>query len=321
MPHMNMPGSSFFCFAQKPNFNVIAGNDICVVQRCCTAPQFEFLKVVAALGMKIVYDLDDNVWNLPEYNPAYQGLMAQREGFNACIRMVDVVSVSTRELGNAVRKNVRDLINIRTGKVIPVVVAENRIDERMFVAPIKQEEKIVVGWAGSSSHIGDLIMLEDALITCSKDYPDIQIQFRGCEPRADSPLLQLPNYSHKLWTPVAEFGARMPLWGWTIALAPVTDHPFNSSKSCIKMMEAAYCKTPCLASWVAPYVDFCSHDKELQWLLCSVPSQWERKLRDLINDKALRDDLGQRMYNVVQERYSLSRPHEGWAEIFKLARN
>src|SRR6266403_2129133 len=82
MPHLNMPGSSFFCFAQRPNFNVIAGNDICVVQRCCTQAQFEFLKVVAGLGMKIVYDLDDNVWNIPEYNPAYQGLMHQREGFN-----------------------------------------------------------------------------------------------------------------------------------------------------------------------------------------------------------------------------------------------
>lgn len=321
MPHLNMTGSSFFCFAQRPNFNVIAGNDICVVQRMCTAPQFNFLKTVAALGMKIVYDLDDNVWNLPDYNPAYQGLMQQREGFNACIRMVDVVSVSTRELASAVKKNVKSMLNVRTGKQIPIVVAENRIDERMFVSPVAPTEKLVIGWAGSSSHIGDLIMLEEALVNCSKDFPDISIQFRGCEPRIESPLRTLPNYTHKLWTPVAEFGARMPLWGWSIALAPVTDHEFNAAKSSIKMVEAGYCKIPCLASWVRPYVDFCSHDSELKWLLCAGQSAWEKKLRDLINDQPLREHLGQRMYNVVQEHYSLSKPHEGWVEVFNLARN
>lgn len=319
MPHLSMPGSTFFCFIQKPDFSVIAGNDVCVVQRCCTMPQFEFLKTVAALDMRIIYDLDDNVWEIPETNPAHAMLSQHRDGFNACIRMVDVVSVSTKSLAQAVRKHVKQMTNARTGREIPIVVAENRIESRMFVPACKPSSKVVVGWAGSTSHIGDLPLIEAALLSAATDNPNIGIEFRGLDVVADSPLKQLPNYSFKYWTPVAEFGCRMPLWGWSVALAPVTAHVFNEAKSCIKMLEAAWCKIPCLASWVRPYDEFCSRDRDLRWLLCPAPSAWDRKLRDLVNDEAMRDYYGQKMHEVMLKYYSLDRPHEGWGEVFRLA--
>ena len=319
MPHLNYTGSSFYIFAQKPDWDVIAGKDVVVVQRCCTQPQFDFLKTAGALGMRIVYDLDDNVWELPEYNPAANILGAHREGFNACIRMVDVVSVSTRTLAKALRKHVKFMINMRTHKEIPIVVTENRIAECMFVEPVRKPE-LIIGWSGSSSHVGDFKVMEESLAKVAKDYPAVQIEFRGCEPPSDSVLPKLVNYRHKLWSPVAEFGGRLPIWGWSIALAPVTDHEFNSSKSAIKMVEAAYCKIPCLASWVQPYREFCGWDKELMWLLCPGASAWESKLRTLINEPAMRDELGERMWKVVQEHYSWNKSHEGWDEVFRLAR-
>lgn len=319
MPHLSMPGSKFFIFAQRPDFNVIAGNDICVVQRCCTQGQFNFIQTAAQLDMRIVYDLDDNVWELPTYNPAHGPLTQAREGFKACIRMVDVVSVSTKTLAMAVRKHVKFMTNIRTGKEIPIIVAENRMEERMFIPPVRREG-LVVGWAGSSSHVGDLSIVEEALLKCSEEIPEMEVEFRGCELAGDSPLLQLKNFTHKLWTPVPEFGARMPLWGWTIALAPVTEHVFNDSKSCIKMLEAAYSKIPCLASWVRPYDEMCSHDKELKWLLCPGPSAWYTKLRALLNDEAMRKHYGERLYAVAKQYYSFDKPHEGWGEVFKTAR-
>ena len=319
MPHLAMPGSVFYCLAQKPDYNAIAMNDVCVVQRCCTKGQYEFLQVVSQLGLKIVYDLDDNVWELPDYNPAANVLNANREGFNACIRMVDVVSVSTRTLAKAVRKHVKFMVHAHTGKEIPIMVAENRIYEDMFVDPV-QPEGLVVGWAGSSSHIGDLGLVEEALVSVGTEFPTTVVEFRGCEPAADSRFLKLPNFRFKMWTPVAEYGARMPLWGWSIALAPVTDHDFNASKSCIKMIEAAYCGIPCLASWVQPYDEFCSWDKELRWLLCAGSSNWTKKLRELVCDEARRVDLGRRMKKVMAERYSWNREHEGWAQVMAVAR-
>ena len=317
-PHHHFPGSSFFCFANQPNWNLIAGADVVVVQRCCTQPQFNFIHTCQKLGQKVIYDLDDNVWDLPDYNPAQLPLHQMRDGFNACIQLVDLVTVSTRVLAKEVRRNVKTMVNLKTHKEIPIIVCENRMDERLYAPPRKHPQP-TIGWSGSSSHVGDLLMVADALRSVATDNPEWQIEFRGCEPPPE--LHTLPNFRHKLWTPVAEFSARMPVWGWHIALAPLTDHAFNESKSCIKFMEAAYCRIPCLASWVKPYADFANWDAELKWLLCPTPGSWKPKLRDLVNDPARRDYYGERMYKVLHEHYSFARRHEGWESAFETVRS
>lgn len=314
MPHVAMPGSSFFHFgAQSPDFAKIAGHDICVVQRCCTIPQFELIKACKQLGMKVVYDLDDNVWEVPEYNPAHIPLQHYRDGFGACIRMVDVCSVSTQVLAKAVKRHVKQL-------TVPVVVCGNRIEESMFTAPAFPSSQLTVGWAGSSSHIGDLRLIDNAVLSCARERPDVMFEYRGCVVDEAAPVRALPNWRHRLWTPVAEYVARMPVWGWSVSLAPVTEHEFNNSKSCIKMVEAGYCGIPCLASWVDPYSEFCSHDDELRWLLCAGASSFSTKLRVLLNEPERREALGMRMRNVVAKHYSYRQPHEGWAEVFRAAR-
>ena len=291
--------------------------DVVVVQRCCTQPQFEFLKTARALGMKIIYDLDDDVWDLPEYNPAHQIFMAYRQGFNVCIQGVDMVTVSTHFLRKQVKKQVRNLVNMFTKKDIPIVLCENKIDPRFMATPV-YNDKLTVGWQGSSSHVGDLVIMQDAIKTLAHENPDIDFEFRGCDPPES--LRMLRNVTHKMWMPVAQYFRRMPKFGWHIALAPLTDHEFNNSKSPIKMTEAGWCKIPCLASWCRPYAEFCDKDPELKWLLCAGPSAWLPKLRDLIHDEARRKFLGERMYNVVTEHYSFATGNDGWRTAIDMVR-
>jgi glycosyltransferase involved in cell wall biosynthesis len=241
-----------------------------------------------------------------------------RQGFDACIRMCDVLTVSTKTLSKVARKAVRTMINIQTGKDIPIMVVDNRIDPQL-AAPVIKSDRVIVGWQGSNSHIGDLGLIADAFNTLTQEYRDVEFQLRGCEiPYA---FTRTANLVHKLWTPVSEYLSRMPRYGWSIALAPVTDHPFNESKSCLKQIEAGYCGIPCLASWVDPYVEFANHDRELKWLLCAGRSNWLTKLRTLINEPEMREDLGRRMKVVVDQHYTVSQehPHEGWLEAIRIA--
>ena len=330
-PHLNMPGSGFACFTEKPKFERILSYDVAVVQRCCTKAQLEFIDMMKRCGLKVVYDLDDQIWKLPKYNPAYAVLHQHREGFTACIQYVDLVTVSTPKLARAVRSHVKDLHNKMTGKEIPVVVVENRIDQRVFAQP-QFAEKTIVGWAGSSSHIGDLPIISAAIKELANEHPEVLFEFRGCNPSAEAANADMPqtekdallalhdlsNFRHVLWSPVAEYNARMPLWGWCLALAPVQDEVFNEAKSNIKMIEAGYCGIPCLASWVDPYESFVRHDKELEYLLCAGPSSWLRKIRELINDVARREYLGKRMKAVVDQYYTWDRPHEGWQKALEI---
>lgn len=322
MPHLTLPRSSFYCFSRNVDFKLVTGHDIAVVQRCCTQQQFEFLKTAQGVGMRVIYDLDDDVFDIPEFNPAAKVLHQYKDGFAACMRMVDVVTVSTATLAKVVRKNVKFLVNMYTRKEIPILVVENRINEAMFAPPIKSEI-VTIGWAGSSSHVGDLGVIEEPLRKISEEFPDVDIEFRGCDLGPESSFTKLPRWRFQYWTPVAEYGARMPRWGWHIAMAPVVDHTFNESKSCIKMIEAAYCRIPCLASYIRPYDEFVSKDRtgELKWLLCSGSSAWYTKLRALLNEPAMREHYGNKMHEIMQKHYSLLRPHEGWDEAIRLAKS
>lgn len=318
MPHQAMHGSRLHCFADKIDFEYVVGSDVCVVQRCFLQQQFDFMKLAVGCGMRLIWDLDDNVWDIPAFNPASKPLTKARLGFENCVRMADVVTVSTKTLAKVVKRRVKPLVNFR-GKEIPIVVAENKLYPPVFAEPIKQDrENVVIGWAGSTSHVGDLQVVEDAILAIAKE-PNVQIEFRGCKLQDGSPLLDLKNFEFKYGCHVAEYTTRMPMWNWDIALAPLVKHDFNDSKSCIKMVEAGWCKIPCLVSYARPYEDFCHHDKELEWLLCAGSSAYESKMRILVNEKARRVELGERMRAVVDKHYTIHGQHEAWSEAIALA--
>lgn len=316
MPHFSYPRSTFHLFAQRPELNRIVDHDICIVQRCLTAEQARFIQIVKQCGMRVVYDLDDNMWQIPDFNPAAGILGRYKIGFENCMALTDVITVSTSTLASVVQSVMRKHFKVRK---IPVVVTQNRIDTRLFAPPRKSTEEVIVGWAGSTSHLGDLEIAQDALETVAQEEKDVVFEFRGMAP--PEKLRELKNVRFRLWQPVSDFMARMPVWGWSVALAPLCEHDFNKSKSPIKMMEAAYCKIPCLVSWLEPYAYFCSFDPELKWLLCASSKDWAPKLRTLLHEPAMRNELGRRAYNVLIEHFSFSKPHEGWDKAFALALN
>lgn len=319
MPHLNMPGSSFALFDKGVHYDQLAEKDIVIVQRCCTSQQYEMINTFHNMCMKVVYDLDDNMWNIPASNPAAAILGRLKEGFGHCMQNVDVVTVSTKTLANVVRKNVKNLRSVVTGKEIPIVVVENRIDMNYFAPPmpVAEGKRLKVGWGGSTSHMADLAVMMPAIEAVAKRHPEVDFEFRGLRNIPES-VASLPNVSTHIWLPVAEYAQRMGTWGWDIALAPLVDEDFAKSKSNIKMQEAGHMSIPCLASWVTPYANFCSKDNELKWLLCITASQWELKLETLINDAAQRQHYGQRMNAVTRKYFSFEKEHEGWKNLLSV---
>lgn len=320
-PYMSMPGSSFFFFGKSPDFTRVANCDVCAVQRCFAEQQYNFMRIAQSFGMKLIYEIDDDVFDLPDYNPAKQMLESQRAGFIACIRMADLVTVSTKMLEKQLRRNVKFMVNNK-GHAIPTMVVPNMILPKLFATPIKNEgERLKIGWQGGSSHAGDLDLILAAVVGCLESYP-VDVEYRGCVLHPDNPLWKFSGFQHKYWIPISEYACRMPCWGWDIAVAPLTEHEFNASKSAIKMIEAGFCGIPCLASWVRPYDEFCGHDPELRWLLCAGHSSWDKKLRELINDSARREEMGKRMQKVVEQHYSIAdgEAHPGWVKALQAVR-
>jgi glycosyltransferase involved in cell wall biosynthesis len=100
-----------------------------------------------------------------------------------------------------------------------------------------------------------------------------------------------------------------------VTLAPLKDTLFNSVKSQLKVIEAGFHKKPIIASAVAPYlIDVVSAvekggkiNPKGNGLLVDVNKnhkQWQQHMTKLLNP-ALREDLGNKLYETVKDKYSL----------------
>jgi glycosyltransferase involved in cell wall biosynthesis len=296
--------------------NAVLSHDYVAVQRLGLQSNLTAMKTLRSVDMKIIYDLDDFLWDIPEWNPHAAMLKQMAFGYTHCMKHADIVTVSTNPLRKALLKHhKRDLINLVTGREIPVVVCPNKIDMRL-VAPYQQRKELIVGWAGSNTHDRDFQIVLPALRQLIVEFPQVIFEFAGWMPEE---LRGFPNVRFRHWTPVSEWFLRYPRWGWSIALAPLFGHEFNNSKSGNKMTEAGSIGIPCLASHELPYSDWCrtSSDRELSWMLCAGADSWYKKLKMLIQDESQRKHYGQLMYQNTVEHHSWTGGSRGWDTVLE----
>jgi hypothetical protein len=193
------------------------------------------------------------------------------------------------------------------------MVYSNRVFPEFFTPKPKEDETITIGWAGSSTHTGDLFQIWPIMQRLLDRYENIRFEVAGHKAPFEHPRL-----IYKDWVHISEYTFAFSNWNWDIILAPLEDHKFNLSKSNIKMQEAGAISRPCLASFIKPYEDFCMEDKELKWQLC-LPMQWERKLVVLIEDSDRRKALGEKMHKHTMENFHIDATISEWDKIIEVA--
>jgi glycosyltransferase involved in cell wall biosynthesis len=311
IPYINMEYSEFIIRYGHLDVREIAGFKVAVVQRLMSELNLLTVQRIKQFGLKLVYDLDDDIWNLPGYNPAKRQYDSFQDNFWKCAREADVLTVSTRGLLTAARTS------FKLDKEILIV--PNAIDFKLFRRkPLNKDDLIIIGWGGSNTHSEDLKNALDVFPELLKENPNLRIEFAGSVPPHE--VSKHPQARHRLWVAIGEYANRYASWGWDIAIAPLEDNRFNRSKSNIKMLEAAALKIPCLVSDVAPYNEFCSlGGEELRWLLCSKASDWKTKIKELVNDPALRDYYGELMCTTAYKYYNAEKIVENWKYVMRRA--
>ncbi len=184
----------------------------------------EALRQMKAMGLKVVYDLDDDLWGIQASNPAKNIFEQMLAGFGPCIEMCDVVTVSTNRLKTAVRTAVP------RAKSKEIIVIPNAIDfNYMHEAPLKKSaDTVVVGWGGSNTHSGDVRPAWEVLPGLLERFPKMKVEFVGMVPGGK--LAGHPRVRMRDWAPVGEYASRFATWSWDIVLAPLDNNRFNRSK-------------------------------------------------------------------------------------------
>ena len=250
-------------------------------------------------GATLVYDLDDDLLNIPRTHPDAKTLRPHSRIARRLVDIADVVWVST------------DAFAERLSTIRPdAVVLENRLDERIWQAPAgpSLDKPVRILCMGTTTHDHDLALILPALRRLKEEYGDrIEIDIIGMSSRGDLPaglnrigpppgaMRSYPGFVH--WLTSAQPG-------WHIGLAPLLATPFNLCKSPIKAMDYAAMGLVVLASDVPVYRGSIA-DGPAGQLVPNTVAAWYAALNRLLRDPDQRHAIAARVRQAFLARASL----------------
>jgi glycosyltransferase involved in cell wall biosynthesis len=228
---------------------------------------------------RLILELDDDLWAIDATSPIAHAFFNQpgvQARLEANIRVSDAVTVTTEELADVVRP-----FNANV-HVIP-----NRLPAWLLEHELPRREGVVtIGWGGSSTHQMDVSELGGQLRQVMARNPQTELHLMGSNYAQAMGVTK--RVRHTEWTnSVPDYWRSID---YDVMLAPLRPHPFNASKSPLRPLEAAILGIPVIASDYGPYARFVKHGET--GYLVKRDHEWGRYLRELVNDEAMREEMG-----------------------------
>jgi GT2 family glycosyltransferase/glycosyltransferase involved in cell wall biosynthesis len=227
--------------------------DVIVTQRYALADPAGANALVAharETGAHLVYDLDDDLLNIPRGHPDAQTLRPRAQVVRRLLEQAGTVWLSTTALAERVR-------SIRPD----AEVIENGLDERIWAyAPADpgfRADPVRIVCMGTSTHDRDFALIQPALVRLKTEYGDrVSIDVIGMTGQAELPgelnRMGASMHGNRSYPAFVDWiNGVSP--AWHIGLAPLLDTPFNRTKSSIKAMDYAAMGLVVLASDIPVY--------------------------------------------------------------------
>ena len=176
--------------------------------------------------------------------------------------------------------------------------------------PIKPEETV---WAKYEE-----IFTNDYRLIPNQEYKDFLMKYKQEEYSNE-------QFYHRVWTlPVTSYAKNYSKFD--VSLAPIKNHIFNRMKSQLKVIEAGFYKKAIIASDIGPYTIDLTHSLQNgnfvdgNALLVREHrnhSDWAKYIKKLIDNPTWAEDLGERLYETVKDKYDLNTVTDTRAQIYK----
>ncbi|HKL12881.1 MAG TPA: hypothetical protein VJ907_04670 [Halanaerobiales bacterium] len=259
---------------------------------------------------KIVYDIDDDIWTVPGVNPTQNISRKNKRQAEELMEQSDLITTSTPIL----KKRIEDKMDTDKVVVCPNGVRDN------FKGKEKENDILRIGWSGSVTHWGDLMLVLPALKELQEDYefkfylqgicsqPLIAEFYRyqleinlGSEERFHKKAMEARevlsemDFEHIPFYPPEMHPEIMKDINLDIGLCPLENNYFNAAKSNMKFYQYAWLGATTLASDVAPY------NTEMEALVKNTKKDWKNKIEELIKNEKKRKDLLKKQRKFVKE--------------------
>jgi glycosyltransferase involved in cell wall biosynthesis len=302
--------------------------DFVVLQRQYGTPNLNnTIYMKNKLGIKCIYECDDALFHIPEWNPAFpvynkKYSPERHQNIESFLRTCDALTVSTECLKRMFSKYNPN-----------IYVLPNAIDFDLFPdvpAPVRPDNDVRIGWFGSSTHLKDLQQCVSAVEQIIRDFPQTKLFVGGWDGvirgRAGDDLrpdmyvwknIPPDRIIKHPWTSIENYHKMIS--EIDISLTPLEENAFNNAKSNIKVLESWSCKVPVVASKVEPYEQTITHGKNglLVQTKGSVHKDWYQKIKQLVLNPELRKQLGQAGYAEARDRYDIAKNVNKWVEVWE----
>jgi glycosyltransferase involved in cell wall biosynthesis len=282
--HMQRDGWTFDCTAAQVKFEHLLEYDTIFVQRIHDWESFYALERLHAAGKRIVYDIDDDLFNITPDNPAYHSITRDDQLAAAeCMQMADVVTCTTAEL----QKRMTSIIEGVNPVVIPNAWDVEGWTPTAACGSPDGFRRIL--WSGGASHEEDWNVCHEAVMEVMNDpnYSDVRLVIMGYLPPV---VTQMP------WHDRIEYvGFRHPETYYQmihhvraeVALCPLRCTAFNAAKSAIKYLEYSSIGIPTVASNWLPYsAAICEPQQGM--LVENMTESWVCAIKAYLDDEQLR---------------------------------
>ena len=289
-------------------------------------------------GKKVIYDLDDNMFNISPISPHYRdfGIMPveydkddggkgdiwkhgsggfdvyrnrqSRRAFIEIIRSVDCVTVTTEPLAKVYRR-MND--NVR---IVP-----NSLDFSVWSKPpIRSEvDEVRLLYTGAANHQEDWLFVSPVLAELQKEHPRLKIVLVGADWKNIQHGIDYSRVECHGWTDIEAYPYKLQTLCCDIGIAPLSKIDFNECRSSIKWMEYSALKMATVATNFGPYKRDCTDGENA--LLVEERPAWKEALSRVIVDSSYRKQLSESAYRHCKRHYDLDYVVDLWFSSFTSA--
>ncbi|MDR2488068.1 MAG: glycosyltransferase [Desulfovibrio sp.] len=285
----------------EPSRNDISWADVLVVHRECSLRMLNAIRYARSLGISIIYDLDDLLYELPNWSSLTYSYDT-RGTIRHMVATADRVTCSTPALQAELAK-LSD----------SVYVVKNAIFEQDHIDIEKKHTDMPCTFIIASSDTVQTSMLINPLKIFIKNNPQHQYVFIG--PISNAFIEQ--NIAGKAYSQCAleEFSDILLSIDNGIGLIPLDDSLFSSCKSPIKFHHYARCGIVAVASSVTPYKEEIDHNRT-GILTHNTVNGWVEAMTRISADAALRRLLLARAITYCNKTISPSITVKAWKDVF-----
>lgn len=312
------------CVETEIIYDYLLEYDTIVVQRLHTWKEYYVLEQLKKMGKYIVYDVDDDIFNIPPSNPAWKVIRAdQREAARAMMDLADVITTPS------------EIIKERFGFQDKTVVIPNAVDLTDGWAKVTGNDTVdlqVLGspdeykrilWAGSPTHDDDWIECAGALDEIMRQNENVRAVILGFLPSMIQSFIE--DEMRPWWDQRVEFMDFSDVETYVnitkhiradVALAPLQDTMFNNAKSSLKIIEYSAVGVPCVASDVTPYKEVINHGEN--GFLANTMEEWIEYMQYLLDNSEDGMRMVRKSRKTVEQHFDLKQVIQDWKKVFRL---